>query len=261
MTLCKSESPPRFSKLRGPLRSAMLLSPMCQRRSTLAVLLVLIFLSFFGTLSLSASMFSNNYDWRYRVISSLLSPRDNPHHYRLAASGLALAGVLMLPFAEHLRRHLQSIAPRMAKMSAAAFTLGIVALISACFVVPQHLHETLGIRRLHELLGRSAAGSFAVAMLCGCWCAWNGRAQNSTAATLFWIWSLVTVLPLIGLLGSEALLLLTRLEPWWAGSIRNALRHSVFWHLGFWEWTGAGAIFAFLCAAVFLMPAQANVKR
>ena len=261
MTLCKSESPPRFSKLRGPLRSAMLLSPMCQRRSTLAVLLVLIFLSFFGTLSLSASMFPNNYDWRYRVISSLLSPRDNPHHYRLAASGLALAGVLMLPFAEHLRRHLQSIAPRMAKMSAAAFTLGIVALISACFVVPQHLHETLGIRRLHELLGRSAAGSFAVAMLCGCWCAWNGRAQNSTAATLFWIWSLVTVLPLIGLLGSEALLLLTRLEPWWAGSIRNALRHSVFWHLGFWEWTGAGAIFAFLCAAVFLMPAQANVKR
>ena len=261
MTLCKSESPPRFSKLRGPLRSAMLLSPMCQRRSTLAVLPVLIFLSFFGILSLSASMFPNNYDWRYRVISSLLSPRDNPHHYRLAASGLALAGVLMLPFAEHLLRHLQSIAPRMAKMSAAAFTLGIVALISACFVVPQHLHETLGIRRLHELLGRSAAGSFAVAMLCGCWCAWNGRAQNSTAATLFWIWSLVTVLPLIGLLGSEALLLLTRLEPWWAGSIRNALRHSVFWHLGFWEWTGAGAIFAFLCAAVFLMPAQANVKR
>ena len=158
MTLCKSESPPRFSKLRGPLRSAMLLSPMCQRRSTLAVLLVLIFLSFFGTLSLSASMFPNNYDWRYRVISSLLSPRDNPHHYRLAASGLALAGVLMLPFAEHLRRHLQSIAPRMAKMSAAAFTLGIVALISACFVVPQHLHETLGIRRYSaSCRGRTAS--------------------------------------------------------------------------------------------------------
>ncbi|PYK88255.1 MAG: hypothetical protein DME40_12765 [Verrucomicrobia bacterium] len=77
---------------------------------------------------------------------------------------------------------------------------------------------------------------------------------------MFWIWSLVTLLPLIGLFGSETLLLLTRLEPSWAGLIRNALRHSVFWHLGFWEWTGAVAIFAFLCAAVFLMPAQANVK-
>ena len=233
---------------------------MFYRRSTMVVLLTLIFLSFFGTLSLSAWMFPDNYDWRYRVISSLLSPRDNPRHYWLAASGLALTAVLMLLFAEHLRRHLQSIAPRMAKMSAAAFTIGIVALISACFVVPQHVHETFGIRRLHELLGRTAAGCFAVAMLCGCLCAWYGRAQNSTAATVFWIWSLVTLLPLIGLFGSETLLLLTRLEPSWVGPIRNALRHSVFWHLGFWEWTGAVAIFAFLCAAVFLMPAQANVK-
>jgi len=233
---------------------------MFYRRSTLVLLLTLIFLSFFGTLSLSAWMFPDTYDWRYRVISSLLSPRDNPRHYWLAASGLALTAVLMLPFAEHLRRHLQSIAPRMAKMSAAAFTVGIVALISACFVVPQHVHETFGIRRLHELLGRTAAGCFAVAMLCGCWCAWNGRAQNSTAATVFWIWLLVTLLPLIGLFGSEALLLLTRLEPSWAGPIRNALRHSVFWHLGFWEWTGAVAIFAFLCAAVLLRPAQTKVK-
>jgi hypothetical protein len=175
----------------------------------LVLLLALIFLSFFGTLSLSAWMFPGNYDWRYRVISSLLSPRDNPRHYWLAASGVALTAVLMLPFAEHLRRHLQSIAPRMAKMSAAAFTVGIAALISACFVVPQHVQETFGIRRLHELLGRTAAGCFAVAMLCGCWCAWNGRAQNSTATTVFWIWSLVTLMPLIGLFGSEALLLLT----------------------------------------------------
>src|SRR5438552_11429007 len=128
-------------------------------------------------------MFPDNYDWRYRVISSLLSPRDNPRHYWLAASGLALTAVSMLPFAEHLRRHLQSIAPRMAKMSAAAFTVGIVALISACFV-----HETFGIRRLHELLGRTAAGCFAVAMLCGCLCAWYGYDQNSTVATVFWLW-------------------------------------------------------------------------
>jgi hypothetical protein len=232
---------------------------MFYRRSTLVLLLALIFLSFFGILSLSAWMFPDNYDWRYRVISSLLSPRDNPRHYWVAASGLALTAVLMLPFAEHLRRHLQSIAPRMAKMSAAAFTVGIVALISACFVVPQHVHETFGIRRLHELLGRTA-GCFAVAMLGGCWCAWNGRAQNSTATTVFWIWSFVTLLPLIGLFGSEALLLLTRLEPSWTGPIGNALRHSVFWHLGFWEWIGAAAIFAFLCAAVLLRSAQANVK-
>jgi hypothetical protein len=53
---------------------------MLYRKPVLAVLLGLIFLSFFGTLGASASMFPGNYDWRYRVISNLLSPRDNPHH-------------------------------------------------------------------------------------------------------------------------------------------------------------------------------------
>jgi hypothetical protein len=230
------------------------------RKSTLCALLALIFLSFFGTLTLSASMSPRSYDWRYSVISHLLSPRDNPSHYRLAAGGLALTGVLMLPFAGYLRRLLGTIAPRVALVSAASFLAGIAALICACFVVPQHTHEVWRIRRMHELLGRSAAGFFALAMICACWCAWKGRDENAAAARLFWIWSTLTLLPLAGIFCSEALLLLTRLEPAWSKPIRAMLRHSVFWHLGFWEWTGAAAIFAFLCAAVFLMPSQANVK-
>jgi hypothetical protein len=223
---------------------------MLYRKSTLAVLLALIFFSFFGTLTVSAWMFPQNYDWRYRVISNLLSPRDNPNHYWLAASGLVLTGVLMLPFAGYLRRHLEVIAPQAAKISAGAFAVGIVTLICACFVVPQHMHDVLGVRRLHELLGRSAAGFLAIGMLCGCWCAWTGR--SLFAPRLFWVWSSVTLLPLVGIFFSESLLFLTRLKLSWAIPIRSALRHSVFWHLGFWEWTGAVAVFVFLFAAVFL---------
>src|SRR5215470_2806804 len=225
---------------------------MLYRKSTLAVLLALIFLSFFGTLTVSAWMFPQNYDWRYRVISNLLSPRDNPDHYWLAASGLALTGFLMLPFAGHLRRNLGVIAPRSSNLSAAIFTMGIIALLCACFVVPQHLHEVLGVRRLHELLGRSAAGFLAIGMLCACWCAWKGR--SLFAPRLFCVWSSVTLLPLVGIFLSESLLVLTRLKLSWAMPIRSALRHSVFWHVGFWEWTGAVAMFVFLCAAVFLLP-------
>src|SRR5205823_542075 len=125
---------------------------MFYRRSTMVVLLTLIFLSFFGTLSLSAWMFPDNYDWRYRVISSLLSLRDKPRDSWLAASGLALAGVLVLLLAQHLRRHLQSIPARMVKLGAAVFTFVIVALISDFFVVPPHFHESFGVRRLHDLL-------------------------------------------------------------------------------------------------------------
>jgi hypothetical protein len=225
---------------------------MLYRKSTLAVLLALIFLSFFGTLTVSAWMFPQNYDWRYRVISNLLSPRDNPNHYWLAASGLALTGLLMLPFAGHLQRHFEVTAPLAARISAWTFAAGIVALICASFVVPQHVHEVLGVRRLHEILGRSAAGFLAMGMLCGCWCSWKGR--NLFALRLFWVWSLVTLLPLVGIFFSESLLVLTRLKLSWAVPIRGALRHSVFWHLGFWEWTGAVAVFVFLCAAVFLTP-------
>jgi hypothetical protein len=230
---------------------------MLYRKSTLAVLLALIFVSFFGTLTLSAWTFPQPYDWRYRVISNLLSPRDNPAHYWVAASGLILTGLLMLPFAGYLRRCLGAIAPRSADLSALAFAMGISALICASLVVPQHTHAVLGIRRFHELLGRSAAGFLAIGMLGGCWCAWKGRRYSESAACLFPIWSAITLLPLGGLFSSECLLLVTRFEPAWAWPIRHALRHSVFWHLGFWEWTGAVAVFAFLCATVLFTPSDA----
>jgi hypothetical protein len=224
------------------------------RKSILVLLLALILCSFFGTLTASAWMFPQNYDWRYRVISNLLSPRDNPNHYWLAASGLALTGLLMLPFAGYLRRRLGMIAPSAANVSGGAFTAGIIALICACFIVPQHIHDVLGVRRFHELLGRSAAGFLALGMLCGCWCAWKGRARHPFCARLFWVWSSLTLLPLVGIFFSESLLLLTQLKFSWAMPVRGALRHSVFWHLGFWEWIGAVAVFLFLCASVFLLP-------
>jgi len=38
------------------------------------------------------------------------------------------------------------------------------------------------------------------------------------------------------------------------------LRHSIFWHLGFWEWLGSAAVFVFLCAAVFVMPSATRLE-
>jgi hypothetical membrane protein len=229
---------------------------MVNRKPVLTVLLGLIFLSFFGTLALSASMFPENYDWRYRVISNLLSPRDNPNHYWLPACGISVSALLVLPLAAYLRRHLEIAAPWAAFLSSGAFVTGTVALICACLVVPQHVHPVLGISRLHEFFGRSSAAFMAMGMLSGCWCAWKGSNRG-----LFWIWALTTLVPMAGLFGSESLLLLTRLEPSWATPIRAALRHSVFWHLGFWEWTGAVAVFVFLCAAVFLTPSQPSYPK
>jgi hypothetical protein len=232
---------------------------MLYRKSVLTALLVLIFLAFFGTLGLSAQMFPQNYDWRYRVISNLLSPRDNPSNYWLPACGIIFAATLMLPFAGYLHQNLRIISPIVARISAGAVTVGIMALICACLVVPQHVHDVLGVRRLHELIARSAAGFLAIGMLTACWCAWKGYRRKVLQRRLFWTWSLVTLLPLTGIFVSESLFLLTRVKPAWAVPIHSALRHSVFWHLGFWEWSGSAAVFVFLCAAVFLMESQSRV--
>jgi hypothetical protein len=225
-------------------------------KSTLAALLALIFLAFFGTLALSAWMFPQHYDWRYRVISNLLSPRDNPSYYWLPARGIILAAALMLPFAVYLHRNLAIASPHGARVSAGAFIAGIIALICACLAVPQHAHDALGIRRLHELIARSAAGFIGIGMLAASWCEWKRSRQTLLQAPLFWVWSSVTLVPLAGIFASESLLLVTRLKPAWAGPIRSGLRGSVFWHLGFWEWSGSAAVFVFFCAALFLTPQQ-----
>ena len=230
---------------------------MLRRRSGLVILLCLIVVCFFGVLAFSASMFPKGYDWRYRVISSLISPRDNPQHYRVAACGLILTGLLMLPFAQRLNRGLAPISRVGARIAGGAFLLGIVALIADCFVVPQHVHATLGIRRFHEFLARSTVALLAIGMLSGCWCAWKGRGR-ALPQSLFWIWAAVTVAPLTGVICSEAMLLVSQSNPTLSRPIRHALRHSVFWHLGFWEWIGAVAVFVFLCAATFLMPGNAS---
>jgi hypothetical membrane protein len=230
---------------------------MFRRRLGLIVLLCLILISFFGVLAISASMFPKGYDWRYRVISNLLSPRDNPQHYWLAACGLVMTGLLMIPFAIHLNRKLKLVSRSGARIAAGAFLFGIIALVADCFVVPQHAHATLGIRRFHEFLARSAAGLIALSMLVSCWCAWRGR-RRIFPQLLFWIWAVVTLLPIAGVLGSEALLLLAQFDPELSRPIRRAFRHSVFWHLGFWEWIGAAAVFVFLCGATFLLPTETD---
>src|SRR5437773_8109589 len=111
---------------------------MLYRKSVLAALLAFIFLSFFGTLGVSAWTFPQNYDWRYRVISNLLSPRDNPCHYWLPACGIAFTAVFMLPFAGYLRRNLEIASPRAARVTGEALQRAL----SRCFARALLCHNT-----------------------------------------------------------------------------------------------------------------------
>src|SRR5262249_46553389 len=176
------------------------------RKSVLVGLLGLILVSFFGTLVVSAANFPQHYDWRYRVISNLLSPRDNPHYYWLPSIGVAISGLCLLPCAYYLQRNLRAVSSLGANVSGGGFLVGGLGLICASLVVPQHVNAFLGLTRPHELLARTAAGFMAVGMLAACWCAWKGRGRIFPRG-LIWTWILLTVLPLSGLICSELLLL------------------------------------------------------
>lgn len=196
-------------------------------------------------------LFPEPYDWRYRVISNLLSPRDNPDYYWIPASGVTLTGLLLLPFAGYLSRHLCAVSVPLARFSKWALLAGISALICAGLVLPQHTHAVFGIARLHEILARSAAAGLALGMLGCCWCAWH---SPRFSRSLRMACSLITLLPLTGILLSESLLLIAKLHAAWAVRLRETLRHSMLWHLGFWEWAGAAAFFLFLIATVLFLP-------
>src|ERR1700744_4966814 len=126
----------------------MLASP---SRGTLRwVFLPLILLTYFGSLIVAAWFFPVPYDWRTRVISNLLSPRDNPHFYRVPSIGIAIAGLLMLPLARYFEQRLSPIARRLAGTGRWFLTVAISLLICAAIVVPQHVKPIFGLTRLHE---------------------------------------------------------------------------------------------------------------
>jgi hypothetical protein len=225
------------------------------RRVLLRVFLPLILLSYFGTLCVAALLFPEPYDWRYRVVSNLLSPRDDPRWYRIPSIGIALAGMLMLPLAGYVETRLRPVAPRWARLGRWMLSAGTVLLVLAALVVPQHVHTVMGLRHLHEALSRTSAIFFGVGMLACCVCAWRDRSgARLLDPRLLPCWAALTVLPLSGIVVCEALLLAVRAFPVWGAPVKAALRHSVVWHLGFWEWTGSAAVFAFLAVSVWWLP-------
>jgi len=222
------------------------------------VLLGALFGSYFGSLWVGALYFPHGYDWRRNVISNLLSPRDNPVWYWLPAMGVAVAGLCMLPLAVWIDSELGDGESRLARrVRRPAFLVGILCLILAAVVVPQHTHPVMGMRRAHEAFARTAALGLGVGMLCACL---NAAGPGSGAEgergkrlrTLRRMWRATTMPPVIGALGSGLVVGLARFHGL-AGGPAGYFRGTVFWHLAFWEWMGSVAVFLFFASPVVIL--------
>lgn len=252
----------RLTRVARPLQK--LVTGHVSRTVLLTVLLPLSVVSLFGSLTAAASCFPNGYDWGVRAISHLSSPVKNPQGFLLPALGIMAAMLLALPFAGYVARRLPPGTLRLARLSGLAFASGFVLMLLA--MASQLAQPLIGLRWLHELLAGVGAACFILGLLCCCLCALEdrrrcSRGERSLPAPLALFWVSFALPPLCFLVALGALTLLgDHAGQTWAKEFRHSFRHTMLWHLAFWEWIGTVAAFAFLTGSVLLLPASAQTS-
>jgi hypothetical protein len=223
------------------------------RRALISVCLPLIAVSYFGILGLAAS-FSDTYDWRRVAISKLLYPGYDPGFHTVASFGVALAGLLIFPFAGYIRRRLSGASAVASAAGGFALRLGSIGLILAGLIVSHPAQGTPVLPRLHEILARCAAAALGAGMIALWVCAAKGYSKLPPRSNPYrWLlisWTALT-LPalLIAILRAAAG---ARLR--WSNPIYQAVQSRALWRLGFWEWIGSAAVYLFLLSAALFLP-------
>jgi hypothetical protein len=203
-------------------------------------LLIALGIIFFGSLVLAAQFPLRPYDWRHTVISSLGSPRDNPRGYVIACAGVAVSGLLLLPFAGYLRDRLAPFAPRLVRWAALFLRLAAIGMTLSAVIVPGH-YRILGLARTHEHLAQVSAVAFCLSLIL------YFAALLRMPGRFVWIRIFTGVIVLLPVTS----LIVSRLALWlsydFAGpQMYQAIKTSLWSSLALWEWVGAGCIFLFL---------------
>ena len=221
-------------------------------RRTLLILIPLIFASYFGTLIFAIRALPGPFDWRYKSISKLLYIRVDPEFHSIVSLGIAVAGMLMIPFAGYVGRRIRSSSPVMATVGAVAFGAGALLLILAAIIVSQPDRGSSRGLNLHELLARLCGIALGIGILPFYFCAVRIRVISAADYNqrLFIAWSMI-VPPAILIAAIRAL---AAFRFRWPDPIARAIESRALWHLGFWEWTGSAAIFLFMLTAALFVP-------
>jgi hypothetical membrane protein len=212
---------------------------------------------FFGSLILAATFFPHGYDWRYTVISSLASPRDNPHAYGIACAGLAVSGLLVIPFAFFLQKRLGPFAPKLTCWAGKLLLLGAICLTLSALIVPGH-YRILGIGRAHEHLAQTSSVAFCLSLLL-----YFGAILHlpSSFALLRFLASIVVILPVTALTVSRLSVVLA--YAFCSSTVFHTVKVSLWSSLALWEWIGAFCIYLFLGLMTLAWPGvgrQSNAK-
>jgi hypothetical protein len=222
------------------------------RRTMLFVVIPLIVIFFFGSLVAAVALLPQSYDWRTMSISQLLYPRVNPRFRAIPATGIALARLMLLPFAGYTKRRLGARSP-VVRVGATFFSGGAICVILASLINSHPINGRAAIPQLHEVLGRGSGIWLGAGILIFEFYALWRRCRPGgefLSGRLVFGWTLIA--------GTAIILFVFRLvigvhlqilEP-----LTRRLKHSAAWHLGFWEWIGAVAVILFLVVTAWFLP-------
>jgi hypothetical membrane protein len=76
------------------------------------------------------------FDAKSAILSDLQSPDENPHGYRFAAIGTAIAAILLLPAAASFYMHLRNVRPKLALAGVATVAVSLAAAIGIGIFAP-----------------------------------------------------------------------------------------------------------------------------
>lgn len=100
------------------------------------------------SLLISGLLFPTVFDWRYMVISDLMSSTENSQGFLYASIGVAVCGILAIPLVGYLHRHLRVICRITTSVGTCFLILGIIGMLLVGLIYdapgqPARLHEYL----------------------------------------------------------------------------------------------------------------------
>nr|MDO8083165.1 hypothetical protein [Candidatus Sigynarchaeum springense] len=238
------------------------------RKTLLTRLIPLILAVLLITLFVAGLMFPTAYDWRYLVISALLSTGDNPFWSTFPAIGMTVGGVLMIGFLGYYQKKLGKICRGTTGVGTAFMLIAIIGLIGvgtigqAGELIPEFhaILDDIGLEKLHEYL--AALGFLGVvftAIFYSCPVLkdhFQGAKQFNMRTFLA---GLVPIL--IGVVGLALSSLFTALTDWGGPlgnpanpDIADAGKYPAFISFAFWEWILFVGVVVYIVTLAILVP-------
>ena len=193
--------------------------------------------TFFGSVWVAAHRFPGEYDWRYMVVSRLLSEDKNPQGYWLIALGTSLSGLMQIPLASFFYKRLRGTSLWGAKLGWVFMILGLAAMI-LMGVIPYHLSF---FSRAHDMLALAAFMGLVFSVVVNTVLVVQQGLFRATGKDSMMSWGLISfmVMVLIPIAGTSLTQLYLYLFSRGLGWVNLSWRDRgvpVVLSIAFWEW-------------------------